>query len=164
MVFPVNLPVLSLMNGASSFLALTEPWQILMFLPTELHHVHSEKSTNSPPSRRKSPLKLFGYVFGAAFLYELLPAYIAPILTGINVFCLSAQNAPAKVKRTFTNLFGGASGNEGLGLLGIALDWQFIGTSYVRPIFISGDHANWDGLKDIIRIVELPLVYQGRHS
>ncbi|KAL8358743.1 hypothetical protein RB601_009895 [Gaeumannomyces tritici] len=52
--------------------------------------------------------KFFWIVFGAVALYEALPQYSS---------------------LDFTNIFGGAAGNEGLGLLSIGLDWQYIGTS-----------------------------------
>lgn len=53
-----------------------------------------------------------GIVFGCIAVWELLPQYIMPILVGVSVFCLANQN-----NLDFTNIFGGASGNEGLGLL-----------------------------------------------
>lgn len=47
-----------------------------------------------------------------------------PILTGVSVFCLANRKS-----MLFTNIFGGSNGNEGLGLLSISLDWQYIGSS-----------------------------------
>ncbi|TEB34322.1 OPT superfamily oligopeptide transporter [Coprinellus micaceus] len=103
-VFPLNLPVISLLKD----------------LHSNTHSVYSPKQG----------LRLFGYTFGASFLYEVIPAYLSPVLTGVNVFCLSTQKAVRDVRVTITNVFGGASGNEGLGLLSLCFDWQFIGTSY----------------------------------
>jgi hypothetical protein len=37
--------------------------------------------------------------------------YIFTVLEGVSIFCLAHQDS-----LVFTNLFGGASGNEGLGL------------------------------------------------
>lgn len=68
------------------------------------------------------------------FIYEILPAYIFPLLNGVNVFCLASQHASQKVVDVFTNLFGGTDGNEGLGLLSISFDWQYIGSSCVFEI------------------------------
>lgn len=82
----------------------------------------------------KQGFRLFGYTFGASFLYEVIPAYLSPVLTGVNVFCLSTQKAVRDVRVTITNVFGGASGNEGLGLLSLCFDWQFIGASYAFAI------------------------------
>jgi hypothetical protein len=85
-------------------------------------------------------LRLFYIAFGVLFLWEVMPEYVSkyfrtessemklmtfsvPILTGISVFCLANRNS-----MVFTNVFGGTSANEGLGLLSICLDWQNIGT------------------------------------
>ncbi|KAF7307085.1 OPT oligopeptide transporter [Mycena indigotica] len=46
--------------------------------------------------------------------------YIAPTLTGISVFCLARQDSA-----WVTRIFGGAAGNEGLGLFSICLDWNY---------------------------------------
>ena len=61
------------------------------------------------------------------FVYEIVPAWMFPTLNGINVFCLASQRAAPKTVDFFTNLFGGASSNEGLGLLSMSFDWQYIG-------------------------------------
>lgn len=44
-----------------------------------------------------------------------------PLLTGISVFYLANPDS-----LVITNIFGGSNGNEGLGLLSLGLDWQFI--------------------------------------
>ncbi|ESK88505.1 peptide transporter mtd1 [Moniliophthora roreri MCA 2997] len=75
--------------------------------------------------------KLFWGAFTGMFVWELIPAYIFPLLNGFSVFCLASQRAPRKVRDVFTNVFGGAEGNEGLGLLSISLDWQYIGSMYM---------------------------------
>lgn len=46
---------------------------------------------------------------------------IFPVLTGISIFCL-ADNHSSVVR----NIFGGASSNEGMGLLSLCLDWNLI--------------------------------------
>lgn len=61
-------------------------------------------------------------MFGGIALWEWIPQYIAPFLTGVSVFCLANQK-----NLVFTNIFGGTSGNEGLGLLSVSFDWQYIG-------------------------------------
>jgi OPT family oligopeptide transporter len=47
-----------------------------------------------------------------------------PVLTGVSVFCLANRNS-----LFFTHLFGGSNGNEGLGLLSLSFDWQYIAGS-----------------------------------
>ena len=66
-------------------------------------------------------LRFFWLVLVAIFFWELLPEYTMPLLTGISVFCLAKQDS-----LVITNVFGGSNGNEGLGLLSLGLDWQFI--------------------------------------
>ncbi|CAK5280284.1 unnamed protein product [Mycena citricolor] len=51
------------------------------------------------------------------------PEYIAPTLTGISIVCLARQNSA-----WVTRIFGGAAGNEGLGLFSICLDWNYVGS------------------------------------
>ncbi|SCZ90386.1 BZ3500_MvSof-1268-A1-R1_Chr1-3g01957 [Microbotryum saponariae] len=68
--------------------------------------------------------KLFWIAFATIFVWEWFPEIIAPTLTGISVFCLSNRTS-----RTFTRIFGGTNGNEGLGLFSIGLDWLQIGSS-----------------------------------
>ena len=73
--------------------------------------------------------------FTGMFVYEIIPAYIFPLLNGINIFCLASQKASPRIVDIFTNLFGGTDGNEGLGFLSISLDWQYIGSAW-DSIFI----------------------------
>ena len=65
------------------------------------------------------------------FVYEIIPSYIFPLLNGFSIFCLASQNASPNVQDVFTNIFGGADGNEGLGLLSLSFDWQYIGSTSV---------------------------------
>ncbi|KAL0578071.1 hypothetical protein V5O48_003933 [Marasmius crinis-equi] len=75
--------------------------------------------------------KLFWGAFGGMFIWEIFPAYMFPLLNGFSIFCLASQKASKRVRDVFTNVFGGAEGNEGLGLLSISLDWQYIGSTYM---------------------------------
>lgn len=69
----------------------------------------------------KKPLRVFIYVFMGIFVWELIPQWVCPLLTGVSIFCLVNRNS-----MLFTNLFGGAQGNEGLGLFSLCFDWQYI--------------------------------------
>ena len=71
-------------------------------------------------------MKLFKIAFAGMFLWEIIPSYLFPLLNGLSVFCLASQHAAPHVQSIFANLFGGADGNEGLGLLSISFDWQYI--------------------------------------
>jgi hypothetical protein len=65
------------------------------------------------------------------FIYEIIPAYIFPLLNGFSIFCLASQHASPNVQDVFTNIFGGADSNEGLGLFSLSFDWQYIGSALV---------------------------------
>lgn len=90
-------------------------WPANLPINAMLERLHSRA-----PSNRK-PFRIFLYVFLGIFFWEIIPQWICPLLTGISIFCLANRTSP-----TFTNIFGGASGNEGLGLFSICLDWQYI--------------------------------------
>ncbi|KAH8093252.1 oligopeptide transporter [Cristinia sonorae] len=79
----------------------------------------------------KKRLKLFWTAFTGMFLYEIIPAYIFPLLNGINIVCLATQKSPAGAVDVITNLFGGTNGNEGLGFAAISFDWQYLGSTYM---------------------------------
>ncbi|EJD06348.1 peptide transporter MTD1 [Fomitiporia mediterranea MF3/22] len=72
---------------------------------------------------QKKRVKFFWIIFISIFVWEFFPEYIAPTLTGISVFCLANRNSA-----WFTRIFGGAAGNEGLGLFALCLDWNYVGS------------------------------------
>jgi len=76
-------------------------------------------------------VRLFWIAFCAMFIFEIFPAYIFPLLNGFSIFCLASQRASPSVQDIMTNLFGGAGGNEGLGVLSLSFDWQYIGSALV---------------------------------
>lgn len=75
-------------------------------------------------------VKLFWIAFSGMFCYEVIPAYMFPLLNGVNVVCLATQKASPKAVDFITNLFGGTDGNEGLGFLSFSFDWQYISSGY----------------------------------
>ena len=100
-------------------------------------------------------VRLFWTAFAAMFTYEVIPSYIFPLLNGINIFCLASQHASPNVQNVFTNIFGGANGNEGLGLFSLGFDWQYIGSVSVSSADDISIHAD-----DINRFMSLPLIQQ----
>ncbi|KAJ7473925.1 OPT oligopeptide transporter protein-domain-containing protein [Mycena galericulata] len=66
-------------------------------------------------------LRLFWIAFTGIFFWEILPEWMFPLLTGFSVFCLANPHSA-----NFTRIFGGSNGNEGLGVLSICFDWQYI--------------------------------------
>ncbi|KAK3654286.1 hypothetical protein LTR22_010762 [Elasticomyces elasticus] len=90
-------------------------WPINLPVATLLETLHRDKVET------KRRLKVFYIVFGLAFVWEVFPEYIFTVLTGVSIFCLADQH-----NLVFTNLFGGAGGNEGLGMLSVCFDWNYI--------------------------------------
>ena len=54
------------------------------------------------------------------FSYEIIPAYIFILLNGVNIVCLTTQNASKRTVDVITNLCGGKNSNEGLGFLSLS--------------------------------------------
>ncbi|WXC60224.1 hypothetical protein SNK03_006087 [Fusarium graminearum] len=72
------------------------------------------------------PLRYFWYSFTGMSLYEFFPAYIFPWLNSVSIPCLAAMKATGAKAEHLTNIFGGATNNEGLGLFTLSFDWQYI--------------------------------------
>jgi hypothetical protein len=90
-------------------------WPSLLPMNTLLETLHRDRKET------RHRLRFFWWILIAIFFWELLPEYVMPILTGVSVFCLAKQDS-----LVFTSIFGGSNGNEGLGVLSLGLDWQFI--------------------------------------
>lgn len=101
----------------------------------------------------RKPLRVFLIVFACIFCWEIIPEWIMPILTGFSIFCLARPNSA-----TFSMIFGGASGNEGLGLFSWCMDWQYIsgGTS---PLYFPMDALISMGVGTILCISLFSGVY-----
>ncbi|KZF24856.1 peptide transporter MTD1 [Xylona heveae TC161] len=98
--------------------------QVVLF-----QNLHFDKHAN----RRR--LIKFGWALGLSALWEIFPAYIMTWFSGISIFCLASMHAPAHIGSVFSSVFGGASSNEGLGLLNFGLDWQYIQSTYLSLPF-----------------------------
>jgi hypothetical protein len=79
-------------------------WPMNLPITSLLESLHGDKRI------AKQRLKIFYIVFFTFLVWELFPEYIFPVLEGVSIFCLAHQDS-----LVFTNLFGGASGDEGLG-------------------------------------------------
>ena len=90
-------------------------WPINLPVTSLLESLHRDKHET------KAKLRIFYIVFAVIFVWEVIPEYMFTVLEGVSIFCLANQNS-----LVFTNLFGGASGNEGLGFLSVSFDWQYI--------------------------------------
>ncbi|KAJ5885359.1 OPT oligopeptide transporter [Penicillium taxi] len=91
-------------------------------LPTVkvLQGLHWQEVKNS------KPLRYFWYAFTGMSLYEIIPAYIWPWLNSVSIPCLASMKATGNKASILTNVFGGATNNEGMGLFTISFDWQYI--------------------------------------
>ena len=90
-------------------------------------------------------VKAFWYSFAGMGLYEVLPAYIFPTLNSFSIPCLAARNATGTLAQTLTNVFGGAQSNEGMGLLSLSFDWQYVTSSQLSLPLIQQANS-WIGL------------------
>ncbi|KAF4553282.1 OPT oligopeptide transporter-like protein 1 [Elsinoe fawcettii] len=73
----------------------------------------------------------FLYALVLAALWEFFPAYIVTWFGGISIVCLATMNAKESTRTVVSTIFGGASSNEGLGILNFSLDWQYIQSTYL---------------------------------
>lgn len=104
-------------------------------------------------ANNRKRLKLFWIAFFAIFVWEIVPEWIFPLLTGFSILCLASQN-----NADFTRIFGGSNGNEGLGLMSFCFDWNYI-SGGVNPFAIpfQAQFSNFIGY--ILCIVVLSAVY-----
>jgi OPT family oligopeptide transporter len=101
-----------------------------MLWPSQLPLASLFQALHLNKTLAKKRLMVFWYVFSLIIVWEILPEYIFPLTAGISIFCLAQQHST-----TFTYIFGGANGNEGLGILSWCMDWQYIGTqSLILPL------------------------------
>ncbi|KAK7513214.1 OPT oligopeptide transporter [Phyllosticta citriasiana] len=83
--------------------------------------------------KNSKPLRYFWYAFGSMFAYEWLPAYVWPWLNSVSIPCLASMKVTGQTGERLTQVFGGASNNEGLGLFSLSFDWQYI-TSFATAL------------------------------
>ncbi|KAK3387737.1 OPT oligopeptide transporter [Podospora didyma] len=94
-------------------------WSVLPTVKT-LQGLHWQNVKDS------KPLRWFWYAFIGMSVYEFFPAYIWPWLNSVSIPCLAAMHATGDKAAILTNVFGGATNNEGLGLFSLSFDWQYI--------------------------------------
>ena len=86
------------------------------------------------------------WIYDSIFFWEILPEWMFPLLTGFSIFCIANPRSP-----DFTRIFGGSNGNEGLGLLSICLDWQYISGSMNTSEYCVPGNLNY---------IQLPIPWQ----
>ena len=118
MVYWQSLPQVTVFQGMSNLQS-----QSPTLTPSPALHFNRHDNTKR--------VRLFWIGFAVMFAYEVIPAYIFPLLNSVSIFCLSSQHASTATRNIFTNIFGGGNANEGLGLLNFSFDWQYLGSHYM---------------------------------
>lgn len=80
-----------------------------------------------------------------------------PTLNSISVFCFASVKASPSTRAVFTNIFGGGNGNEGLGLLALSFDWQYITSTFMSSVIFKG-FVSWLALNKLLG--SYPLIQQ----
>ncbi|KAI8100046.1 OPT family small oligopeptide transporter [Halteromyces radiatus] len=100
-----------------------------MIWPMTLPTVSLIRTLTSEKDEARWRTRFFFIVFAIAFIYAFIPEYMFPLLGGFSIFCLAKDDSA-----WFTRLFGGSGVNEGLGILSLSFDWNFL--SYYYPMVL----------------------------
>ncbi|KAK8213651.1 putative oligopeptide transporter [Phyllosticta capitalensis] len=101
-------------------------WHVEAVYWATLPTVKTLQSLHWDHLKDSKPLRYFWYAYGSMFAYEWLPAYVWPWLNSVSIPCLASMKATGQTGKTLTQVFGGASNNEGLGLFSLSFDWQYV--------------------------------------
>ncbi|KAI0748321.1 OPT oligopeptide transporter [Daedaleopsis nitida] len=102
------------------------------FWPTKISTANLFQALHYDNQMTSKRVRLFWTVFLVMFVWEIIPQWIFPLLTGVSIFCLANNH-----NKVFRNIFGGASNNEGMGLLSWCFDWNLIGSDCMfDPIWL----------------------------
>ncbi|KAI9364147.1 OPT family small oligopeptide transporter [Pilaira anomala] len=104
-------------------------YPINMIWPTSLPTVSLLRTLNGSQEESKWRTRFFFMVFSGIFIYEFIPQYMMPLLGGISIICF-AKNDSVWIQR----LFGGLAVNEGLGILQLSFDWNYL--SNLNPLVL----------------------------
>lgn len=109
-------------------------WHVEAVYWTTLPTVKTLQGLHWQEVKNSKPLRYFWYAFTGMFFYEFFPAYIFPWLNSVSVPCLASMKATGEKAAVLTNLFGGATNNEGLGMFTLSFDWQYVSLSTLIEI------------------------------
>lgn len=104
-----------------------------MIWPQSLPTISVLKTFNTDKDEAKYRTKFFFIVFAAIFVYEFIPQYMFPLLSGFSIICLASRGS-----KTVQNLFGGTAINEGMGIFNLSFDWNYLLTTtpLVLPFWV----------------------------
>lgn len=101
-------------------------WHVEAVYWTTLPTVKTLQGLHWQDVQNSKPLRYFWYAFAGMFFYEFFPAYIFPWLNSVSIPCLASMKATGEKAAVLTNLFGGATNNQGLGMFTLSFDWQYV--------------------------------------
>lgn len=116
--------------GIAGLLRQTLVWPSKMFYPANIPVMTVFETLHRDKSETRSKLKVFWIIFTCLLVWETVPEYMMPTMIGVSVFCLAKQD-----NMVVSNLFGGTDGNEGMGLLSISTDWNYI-AGFGSPLWL----------------------------
>jgi hypothetical protein len=119
--------------GISGLLRPIAVWHVDAVYWSTLPTVKTLQGLHWQDLKNSKPLRYFWYAFTGMFFYEFFPAYMFPWLNSVSIPCLASMRATGDTATTLTNIFGGATNNEGMGLFTLSFDWQYI-TSFVTAL------------------------------
>jgi OPT family oligopeptide transporter len=123
--------------GVAGILRSTLVYPSKMFYPANLPTASLIENLHKDRKTTQKRMKVFWIAFIILFCWQgenilsfsrkkaygttAFPQYIAPVLAGVSIFCLTHQHS-----LLVTHIFGGSMANEGLGLLSFSFDWTMI--------------------------------------
>ncbi|CAG8214265.1 unnamed protein product [Penicillium olsonii] len=102
-------------------------WHLEAVYWTNIPSVKTLQDLHWGSYRDSRQLRFFWYAFGGMAIYQIIPGWMFPWLNGVSIPCLASQKATGYNGSVLTNLFGGATANEGLGFFSLCFDWQYLG-------------------------------------
>ncbi|PWN48109.1 OPT superfamily oligopeptide transporter [Violaceomyces palustris] len=102
-------------------------------------------------------VRLFWISLTGMLMYQTIPAYIMPWLNSVSIPCLAAMHAPQRYRSVLNNVFGGSTSNQGLGLVSMSFDWQYISSSQLAYPLIQQANS-WIGYS-ICAVAMLAIYY-----
>lgn len=122
-------------------------WPSTLVTTSLFHTLHDKEAPNT-----RARLRLFAFAFVGIYMYQFLPALIAPTLSSVAMLCLVDNKIPA-----FRFL---SSGYHGLGFLNLTFDWNAAGMSgpFYQPWWAALNFfAGFAGMMYIV----MPILYWG---
>ncbi|KAI8098759.1 OPT family small oligopeptide transporter [Halteromyces radiatus] len=119
--------------GIAGQLRQTLVYPAKMIWPASLPTISLLRTLNANNEESRWRTRFFFITFAAIFIYEFIPQYMFPLLGGISVVCLANRKSIWAQR-----LFGGLAVNEGLGILQLSFDWNYLASlsPLVFPLWV----------------------------